>query len=105
MARAFGEHPADDAVRLDDRAALKDFIDAYKADIVDAHGLIDTERGLQRIPAVRIAGIGNATRGVPANIDARLLFDLGEEVDRVGLQRRHIGIGVRPVEIARGMPR
>ena len=97
-------HAAEHALHADDRAAGLDFLRRHQADVVDADRLKAAIRRLQPLPALRRGSDVNAAGHVHADRLAGFGFDLLQEVDRIGLQNRHVGIGVESVKAAGGVP-
>ena len=96
--------PPSTPVDVDDRAAGLDLLRRHQADVVDADRLEAAIGRLQPLPALRRRGDMDAAGHVHADRLARFGFDLLQEVDRVGLQDRHVGVGVEGVEAAGGVP-
>ena len=61
--------------------------------------------GLEEVHAIRGGGDGEAADVVQAAGLAGDGFQLLVELDRVALERRHVGVGVQRVEAARRVPR
>ena len=64
-----------------------------------------TVRRLQPLPALRGGGDMDAAGHVHADRLAGFGFDLFQEVDRIGLENRHVGVGVERVKAAGRVPR
>ena len=105
IALAVGPHAPEHALDVDDRAAGLDFLRRHQANILDADRLEAAIGRLKPLPALRRRSDMNAAGHVHADRLARFGFDFLQEVDRIGLQDRHVGIGVESVEAAGGVPR
>ena len=102
---AVGPHRAKDTFGGHDRVQPSRLFRRDKAAIVDADGLEDAIGRLQPFPAVGRARQRQAARHVQPDILPRFLLDRGQQVDRVGLQRRHVRIGVERMNAPRRVPR
>ena len=105
VALAVGPHASEHAVDVDDRAAGLDLLGRHQPDVVDADRLEAAIRRLKPLPALRRRRDMDAAGHVHADRLAGFRFDLLQKVDRVGLQDRHVGVGVERVEAAGGVPR
>ena len=105
IALAVRPHAPEHAFDVDDRAAGLDLLRRHQANIVDADRLEAAIGRLKPLPAFGRRGDMNAAGHVHADRLARFGFDVPQEVDRVGLQERHVGVGVEGVEAAGGVPR
>ena len=81
-----------------------DLLGRHETHIFDADRLEPAVGRLQPFPALRRRGDVDAACHVHADRLAGLRFDFLQEVDRVGLQDRHVRVGVERVEAARRMP-
>ncbi len=104
IALAVGPHAADHPLDIDDGAEGLDLLRRHQPHIVDADRLEAAVVGLKPFPALRGGGDVHAAGHVHADRLARFGFDLLEEVDRIGLQNRHVGIGVQGVKAAGCVP-
>jgi hypothetical protein len=104
IAFAVGIHAADDPFGADDRSPLPDLVDADQLDIVDAHRLEDTIGSLQPFPALGRAGDAEPAGHVHPDALAGFPLDLGQEVDRIGLEGGDVRVGVQGMEAAGGVP-
>ncbi len=62
-----------------------DLLGGHQATVLDAHGLVDAVGGLEPLPALGSGGDRDATRHVEADVEAGLLGDLRQQVDRIRL--------------------
>ena len=104
VALAVGPHAAEHALDIDDGAAGLDFLRRHQPNVLDADRLEAAIRRLQPFPALRRGSHVNAAGHVHADRLAGFGLHLLQEVDRIGLEERHVGIGVERVEIAGGVP-
>jgi hypothetical protein len=101
---AVGPQPADHALDIHDRATFLDLGGRHQVTILDADGLEGAIGRLQPFPARRSRGDSDAASHVEPDILAGFLLDLGQKIDRIGLQRRHVRVGVQGMDTARRMP-
>ena len=104
IAFTVGPQPAKDAICRQYRTHLTGFFRGHKPDILDADALIDAVGRLQPFPAIRRTGQRQASGHMHANRLAAFLFNFAEKVNRVGLQRRNVRIGIQRMDTARRMP-
>src|SRR5271166_4411299 len=104
IALAIGPHAAEYAVNADNGAERLDFVGRHQPNILDPDRLEPAIGRLQPFPTLRSRRDMDPARHVHADRLAGLRFDFLKEVDRIGLQDRHVRIGVERMEAARCMP-
>ncbi len=97
-------HRADEVLRVEQREQLVGFLDR---DHLEFHTEVAaTCNGhVEPIDSFAVGGEREAPWQMDAAVLTRLRFDLLVQLDRVLLERGHVGVAVQGVHAARGMPR
>ena len=99
-----GPQAADHAIDIHDRAAFPDLRRRHQVAVLDADGLEDAVGALEPFPARRRRGDRDPPCHVQPDILARFRPDLAQQVDGVGLERRHVRVGVERMDAAGRVP-
>ena len=98
-------HTAEQALTRHDRVQFNRFFDAHQTAIFDPDGLEGAIGGLQPFPAIRRARHRQTTCHVKPDVLTAFLFNLAQQINRIGLQLRDIRVRVQRMYTARCMPR
>ena len=104
IAFAVGPHASEHPLHIDDGAAGLDFLRRHQADVINPDGLETAVRRLQPLPALRGRSDMNAAGHMHPDGLAGFALDLLQKVDRIGLEQRHIRVGVESMKTAGGVP-